>query len=223
MLNEFGALAYYNMLRCPHPKKKSKSLLSYHLTGVYCIRKCCFRFHSAGRGDGRQHIYRWGKRCRAKNLRQLEEFTVNPVGDNDGTLPGGEKLALASLPPSMITILSALARLQQDVNYEKVHSGKTFTLGWMTVMHRQSVQSGPFPTRATVHEGILLLLLHEATVVKWGDFTTCGWRWVRNRDAESCRALAVQFEISFHFHDKGTGSKKMCPLLLSIIQANTAE
>lgn len=106
------------------------------------------------------------KGAELKNLRQLEEFKVNPVGDNEGTLPGGEKLPLASLPPSMITILSALARLQQDVNYEKVHSGKTFTLGWMTVMHRQSVQSGPFPTRATVHEGILLLLLHEATVVK---------------------------------------------------------
>lgn len=222
MLNEFSALAYYNMLRCPHPKKKAKAY--YHITSPAYIASGSVASSSIlCRGDGRQCIYRWGKRSRVKNLRQLEEFKVNPVGDNEGTLPGGEKLPLASLPPCMIMILSVLARLQQDVNYEKVHSGKTFTLGWMTVMHRQSVQSGPFPTRATVHEGILLLLLHEATVVKWGDFTACGWRWVRNRDAESCRALAVQFEISFHFHGKGTGSKKMCPLLLSIIQANTAE
>lgn len=30
MLNEFSALAYYNMLRCPHPPKKAKAY--YHIT-----------------------------------------------------------------------------------------------------------------------------------------------------------------------------------------------
>lgn len=75
----------------------------------------------------------------------------------------------------------------------------------MTVMHRKRVQSGPFPMSATVHKGIWL---NEATVDKLGDFPAYCWHWVRNSDAESCRALAVHFEISFHFHSEGMGSKK---------------
>ena len=108
------------------------------------------------------------------------------------------------------------------LNYEKFrvrHRKKHARTWWMTVMHRQGVQSGPFPTSAAVHKGIRIITAGS----HYGQMRFHCLSLALSQKTEMLRvAELLRYILRFHFtFMAGAWGLKMCLPPLSIIQANT--
>lgn len=101
----------------------------------------------------------------------------------------------------------------------KFDTGKHAQTWWMTVTHRQGVQSGPFPTSATVHKGIRIITAGS----HYGQMRFHCLSLALSQKTEMLRvAELLRYILRFHFtFMAGAWGLKMCLPPLSIIQANT--